>query len=391
MAVNQPESTQTDARLSDEHRRRRVSRGCRSLPWPFGVAVVAVAVAFLAIPALAGVPARLIEGCAKWIALSGVLEALSVLGFIVVFKLVFGAWMTWRESSLAGLRALGASTILPAGGLVGPAAGVWPAGVEKVPRSRLTRSTVAFVLLTNASGAIVLGALGVSLWLGWPRGPHQADLTLLPAVIALAIVAAGWRVRPSPAAVPYGHEAASRQRAVSHRLGKGLRVLRDGVADTNALVAGGSWKLLGALGYYAFDNAVLWAAFHAYGGNPPLSVVMMGYLVGSVAAALPTPAGVGAVEGGLIGALVLYGVPAAPAAAAVLLYRGISLSLPLLLGGLAWSCVPVAWLRSRLPTRARGDVTSAVATSPAAVELAPRPTPEQANTAMTVTSPPARG
>ena len=60
----------------------------------------------------------------------------------------------------------------------------------------------------------------------------------------------------------------------------------------------------------------------------------MGYLVGSLAGALPIPAGLGVLEGGLIGALVLYGAPAAPAAAAVLLYRGISLSVPIALGAL---------------------------------------------------------
>ena len=101
----------------------------------------------------------------------------------------------------------------------------------------------------------------------------------------------------------------------------------------------GNWKLVGALAYYAFDNAVLWAAFHAYGRVPPLGVVVMGYLVGSLAGALPLPAGLGAVDGGLIGALVLYGAPPAPAAAAVLLYRGISLSVPAVLGavGCTWS------------------------------------------------------
>src|SRR6202043_830158 len=68
------------------------------------------------------------------------------------------------------------------------------------------------------------------------------------------------------------------------------------------LVLGGNWKLVGAVAYYAFDNAVLWAAFHAYGRTPALGVLVMGYLVGSLGAALPIPAGIGAVEGGLLGA-----------------------------------------------------------------------------------------
>jgi hypothetical protein len=52
----------------------------------------------------------------------------------------------------------------------------------------------------------------------------------------------------------------------------------------------------------------------------------------------------GAVEGGLIGALVLYGAPPGPAAAAVLLYRAITLLLPTVLGAAAWGAMPLARL-----------------------------------------------
>ena len=120
----------------------------------------------------------------------------------------------------------------------------------------------------------------------------------------------------------------------------------------------GNWKLVGALGYYAFDNAVLWAAFRAYGHAPAFSVIVMAYLVGSLGSLLPLPAGIGAVEGGLIGALVLYGVPAAPAAGAVLLYRGISLSLPLGLSATAWIMAPATRLRAPRRRRRRRVVQS---------------------------------
>jgi uncharacterized protein (TIRG00374 family) len=76
-------------------------------------------------------------------------------------------------------------------------------------------------------------------------------------------------------------------------------------------------------------------------------VIVMGYLVGSLAGALPLPGGLGAVDLGLVGALVLYGSPAAPAAAAVLLYRGLSLALPMALGAIGWSCYSTR-LRVRL-------------------------------------------
>ena len=128
-----------------------------------------------------------------------------------------------------------------------------------------------------------------------------------------------------------------------------VRVFSDGAAEAGRMLAARNWRLLGGLAYYAFDNAVLWASFQAYGSAPPLGVILMGYLVGSLAAALPIPAGLGAVEGGLIGALVVYGAPATPAVGAVLLYRGISLGLTLFLSAGAWS------LRRTVPPGRRLD------------------------------------
>ena len=48
----------------------------------------------------------------------------------------------------------------------------------------------------------------------------------------------------------------------------------------------------GAVGYWAWDNAVLWATFHAVGVSFPLTVVLMGYLIGQLGGLLPLPGGV---------------------------------------------------------------------------------------------------
>lgn len=63
----------------------------------------------------------------------------------------------------------------------------------------------------------------------------------------------------------------------------------------------------------------------------------MGYLIGQLGGLLPIPGGLGGLDGGLLGALVVYGLPAAPAAAAILAYRLILFWLPLLLGGTAFA------------------------------------------------------
>ena len=302
--------------------------------WLRGSALVAVAcaVAFLALPALASVPARLGEGCGKWIATAAILELLSAAGFVVFYKLVFGPATSWRQMVPAALNALGASTILPAGGMIGPTIGAYSAGFGKPSASQLARLTTTFVILTSAPSLIVVTALGALLWLGVATGPHQAPLTMLPAALALALLTITW------VAGGCCGSRQTRRRLFSRRLTEPTGALRAGIIDAQALIRAANWKLVGALAYYVFDNAVLWATFHAYGRAPALGVVMMGYLVGSLAGAVPLPAGLGALDGGLIGALVLYGAPPAPAGAAVLLYRGISLSVPVVLGATGWIC-----------------------------------------------------
>jgi uncharacterized membrane protein YbhN (UPF0104 family) len=322
-----PDQPSSPLRTADRHLHR----------WPLWATalVVFVTAVFLALPALAGVPARLVDGCGDWIAAAGVLELMSAVGFVVLFKLVFAAPISWRRSVPAALRALGATTILPGGGLIGPTMGAWSTSTKKPSLPQLARATITFVILTNAPGAIVLAAVGILLWLGLPDGPHQSALTILPALLAMGLLMGTWLAGRSS----HRQRPSSRRGLASHALAKPIGAVSDGVSDARALVTARDWKLIGAVAYYAFDNAVLWAAFHAFGRPPATGVVVMGYMVGSLAGALPLPGGLGAVDGGLIGALVLYGSPAAPAAGAVLLYRGLSLALPMALGAIGWTCI----------------------------------------------------
>jgi uncharacterized membrane protein YbhN (UPF0104 family) len=194
--------------------------------------------------------------------------------------------------------------MLPAGGLVGPALAV-PSAHR--PRTSLGQRA-------RAPGVLVLT---------WLLG-RRAALGVQPR-------------RPVPRSLRW--------------MTRSARMVRDGAAEARELLAGGNRKLLGAMvAYYAFENAVLWAAFRAYGGTPPLGEIVMGYLVGSLAAAAPIPAGLGVLDGGLIGALVLYGAPLAPAAGAVLLYRAISLGLVVALSATSWA--------ARRPQRPRAAWTT---------------------------------
>ena len=106
--------------------------------------------------------------------------------------------------------------------------------------------------------------------------------------------------------------------------------------------------LFGAAGYMLFDVAMLGVCFTAFGNDfPPVGVLLVAYIIGQLGSLIPIPGGIGGVDGGLIGTLVIYGVDAGDAAVAVIAYRGLLLAIPALLGLPA-----LAVLRRRLTSEA---------------------------------------
>ena len=58
------------------------------------------------------------------------------------------------------------------------------------------------------------------------------------------------------------------------------------------------------------DVAVLAAGFAAFGNElPPFGALLVAFIVGQLGGLIPIPGGIGGVDAGLIGALVLYGRP----------------------------------------------------------------------------------
>src|SRR5262249_6938335 len=115
--------------------------------------------------------------------------------------------------------------------------------------------------------------------------------------------------------------------------------------------------------YWVFDNAVLWAAFHAFGANVDISVILLAYLLGQLGGLLPIPGGIGGIDGGLIGTFIAFGAPAAATAAAVLIYRVLLFSLPLIGGAIAFVA-----LRRSMPTRHRPATVTPLPVRPSARE-----------------------
>jgi len=280
----------------------------------------------------AAITERLSNGRPAWLILATGFELMSAVGFLLVFQLVFGEWLPRRIALRVGLAVRAAAIVVPAGGLLAIGAGARALRNRGMPTAKTGPRMIALLLITNAPNLIVLGLLGVVLGSGLLNGPHGPALTTIPAAAAVSVVGA-------TALLPTFSHQRRKRRPVKFPHGVLCAVatqLELGVIEARALLSGRSWKLLGALASYAFDNAVLWATFKAFGhSHPPIATLMMAYLIGSTAGALPIPGGIGAVEGGMVGLFVLYGAPAICAGIAVLAYRAISNGLPLALGGAA--------------------------------------------------------
>ena len=96
------------------------------------------------------------------------------------------------------------------------------------------------------------------------------------------------------------------------------------------------WRLIGAIGYLWFDIGVLVACFAATGSVPPLASVVLAYQIGYLTNFVPIPGGIGVLDAGLVGMLVIYGVPASQATAATIVYHGIYLWVPAMWGTIAF-------------------------------------------------------
>ena len=295
--------------------------------------LVVVGLVLLFAPGLGQVRHLLTDAEPEWVALAVAFEALSCVSYVLLFRPIFCQSMPWRTSWEIGLAEVGAGSILPASGAGGLALGAWILSRGGMPAERIARRSVAFFIIKSSVNFIAVAVLGTVMALGLLGPDLSLWLTAVPAAGALLVIAAVLVVpRLGPGSpVPAGAGRTRRAiREVRRALVSGTHEAVQLVRSRNLLV------ITGAVGYWAWDNAVLWAAFHAFGHSPPLTVILMGYLIGQLGGLLPLPGGLGGIDGGLIGTLIVYGTPAAVTAAAVLTYRVILFWLPLLVGAVAF-------------------------------------------------------
>jgi uncharacterized protein (TIRG00374 family) len=297
-----------------------------------GLLVVLALVAWLA-PGLGEVRENLRGADGGWLAAAVALEGLSCASYVLMFRPVFCDRMTWRSATELGLSELAVGSLVPASGAGGLAFGAWALRKSGMPAIQIAERSVAFFTLKSAANFIAVAVLGVLMFAG--VGPSLSPLlTITPAglaVVSIAAVATLPRLLHEP-------ERLARRGGRRAAIAKGLAAAGDGLREAGHVMRRAEPLVVaGSLGYWAFDNAVLWATFHAVGTTPPFTVILMAYLLGQMGGLLPIPGGIGGIDGGLIGTFVVFGVAAAPTAAAVLAYRLILFWLPLLAGAIAFN------------------------------------------------------
>jgi uncharacterized membrane protein YbhN (UPF0104 family) len=304
---------------------RRLRNGLISLAVFFALVVALL----LAVPGLRAAGERITDADLPWVAAAVGFELLSCAGYVVLFELVFE--MARGFSRRLSLSELAVNSVVSVGGIGGIALGAWVLRSRGIAVQRIARRSVLLFLLTSAVNVGATALIGIPMWLGLLPGTRDPLLTLLPAALALAVIAAAL------AAAALAGRLAARERLRDGRAHVALIAVSDGVRDALDLIRRREWRLLGALAYWLFDTLVLYACLIAYGPTPSFWVVAMAYLVGLLGNSIPVPAGLVAVEGGVIGMLVLFDVrPVSAVIAAVVTYRAISLWLPALIGSIAF-------------------------------------------------------
>lgn len=239
------------------------------------------------------------------------------------------------QITMAGLAATRVFSAAGAGGLV---LTYWALRKAGMPRRRAACRMVALLVLLYTVYLLALVIFGVLLRVGVLPGDNPVGGTIVPAAIAGSVLLVIGLIALIPqdferriARFTQGYR---RRATLAGRMASGPATLASGTRTAISYMrhpSRGALAVLGAVGFWAANIGVLWASFEAFGGDVPIGVLVQGFFVGMAANLIPSPAGgVGSVDAGMIGAFVLFGVPAASVVfPAVLTYRVIAFWLPI--------------------------------------------------------------
>jgi uncharacterized protein (TIRG00374 family) len=314
----------------------------RRLAQTLALVVALLVIIYFLFPKLVGLGdalSRLDDADPLWIAIAIGFNVLAYATYIALFKAVVGGealrlrWIETYEINMAGVAA---TLLFSAGGAGGIALTYWALRKAGMGRRDAARRMVAFISLHYAFYPIALVLFGVLLRTGVLNGQHSVELTIIPAAVAGVLLVIGALIALIPGDLerrlaPFAH--GERAKEFLHSAARVPETLAEGFRFALGLFAHpsrGGLAVLGAAGFWAASIGVLWACFHAFGVHVPLAVVVQGFFLGMVANLFPlAPAGVGAVDAGMIGAFVLFGIPEETVFPAILIFRLVAFWMPI--------------------------------------------------------------
>jgi uncharacterized membrane protein YbhN (UPF0104 family) len=313
-----------------------------------GFLVASLAALYYLLPQLAGLQDtwhRIEDGSPWWMLLALAFTVGMFAGYTLMFAGVFGRAETrvaigLRESYQITMAGLAASRIFAAGGAGGLVLMAWALRRAGMRRREVADKTLSFLILTYFPYVVALIVCGLGLRIGLFPGSAPFGLTVVPAILAVIALGIGLSIALVPTdlqrrvggLVKGGGWLGGIAEKLAHLPASASAGMRDALAHVRTKDP----ALLGASLFWAFQILVLWAAFHAFGEPPPTAVLIQAFFCGMLGNLLPMPGGVGGVEGGMIGALVAFGVDGGLAVVAVLVYRAFTFWLPLIPGVVAY-------------------------------------------------------
>jgi uncharacterized protein (TIRG00374 family) len=310
-----------------------------------GFLLAMIAGLYFLLPQLAGLEDtwhRIGDGSPRWIVLAFLLTFGMFAGYVAMFRGVFGEVerIGWRESYLITMAGLAASRIFAAGGAGGLVLQAWALRQAGMAKREVADKTISFLVLTYFPYAAAVVLCGLGLRLGIFPGEAPITMTLIPAIISVILMVLTSLILLVPTDLQRRLDGFAKRTGTLGRVTTKLATIpaatSAGLHDAISHIRSKNPALLGAVLFWAFQIAVLWAAFHAFGAPPPLAVLVQAFFVGMLGNLLPIPGGVGGVEGGMIGAFAAFGVDAGLAVVAVLVFRAFTFWLPLLPGVIAF-------------------------------------------------------
>jgi uncharacterized protein (TIRG00374 family) len=320
---------------------------------------------------------KLDEADPIWIAVAIGFNIVAFATYIALFKAVVGGnalRLSWVETYEINMAGLAATLLFSAGGAGGIVLTFWALRKAGMRRHDVARRMVAFLTLHYAFYPLALILFGILLRTGVLHGEASVELTIVPAGIAGVLLALGllFALIPpdlGPRVARFVH--GERGREIARNIAKVPAVFAEGFRFAIGLFAHprqGGLAVFGAAGFWAANIGILWACFHALGVHVPLAVVVQGFFLGMVANLIPfAPAGVGAVDAGMIGAFVLFGIPEDAVFPAILIYRLIAFWMPIPFGVVAFFQLRTrvqTWEAEGLPIDRGATIQSEVLATP---------------------------